>query len=102
MEQTGQEKTLYATMRALPGHEETLAAMLRDLARDVRAEPGCLRFVVYRLASDPAAFHVEETYRDQAAFEAHIGMDHGRRFNAAIRTMVEGGASNVVFLDLVA
>jgi quinol monooxygenase YgiN len=96
------EKTLYATMRALPGQEDAVAALLRDLAGHVRAEPGCLRFVVYRLARDSAAFHVEETYRDQAAFEAHISMDHGRRFNAAITTMVEGGASTVVFLDQVA
>ncbi|GBQ34492.1 antibiotic biosynthesis monooxygenase [Gluconacetobacter azotocaptans] len=96
------QKSLYATMRALPGQAEHLAGLLRDLARDVRAEPGCVRFVVYRLESDPAFFHVEETYRDAAAFEAHIGMAHGRRFNDAIKTLVEGGASIVTFLDPVA
>jgi quinol monooxygenase YgiN len=96
------ERTLYATMRALPGQEEALADMLGALALEVRAEPGCVRFVVYRLEADPAFFHVEETYRDQAAFEAHIGMEHGKRFNAAIVPMVEGGASSVTFLTLVA
>ncbi|NHO33372.1 putative quinol monooxygenase [Acetobacter fallax] len=96
------EKALYATMRALPGQEETVASLLRTLAGNVRAEPGNIRFVVYRLADDPAFFHVEETYRDQAAFEAHIGMAHGKAFNAAIETLVEGGGSTVVFLEPVA
>ncbi len=96
------EKALYATMRALPGQEEVVAELLRDLAGKVRSEPGNVRFVVYRLADDPAFFHVEETYRDQAAFETHIGMPHGRAFNAAIETLVEGGGSTVVFLEPVA
>ncbi|GBQ70473.1 putative antibiotic biosynthesis monooxygenase [Ameyamaea chiangmaiensis NBRC 103196] len=92
------EKALYATMRALPGQEEAVAELLRVLTPQVQAEPGNLRFVVYRLSDDPASFHVEETYRDEAAFQTHIGMEHGKAFNAAITTLVEGGASNVVFL----
>ncbi|WP_338034223.1 putative quinol monooxygenase [Kozakia baliensis] len=55
--------------------------------------------MVYRLTGDPAAFHVEETYRDEAAFEAHMGVAHGARFNKGIESLVEGGASQVVFLD---
>lgn len=92
------EKVLYATMRALPGKAEEVAALLRDLTGNVRSEPGNVRFVVYRLASDPAAFHIEETYRDQAAFEAHMKMPHGIAFNKAIETLVENGGSEVVFL----
>ena len=95
------EKTVCATMRALPGQEEHVAALLSALGTALRAEPGNVRFVVYRLESDPAFFHVEETYRDQKAFEAHIAMPHGRRFNDAIKTLVEGGASTVVFLTAV-
>ncbi|AAW60615.1 putative quinol monooxygenase [Gluconobacter oxydans] len=60
-------KSLYATLKALPGKRETLRALLTKLAGDVRAEPGCERFMVYTLASDPDLFHVEETYRDDAA-----------------------------------
>ncbi|CAI9119228.1 putative quinol monooxygenase [Brytella acorum] len=92
------EKTLYATMRALSGQEDVVARLLAELTVHVRAEPGNVRFVAYRLSADPAAFHVEETYRDEAAFEAHMGMAHGARFNKAIETLVEGGASKVVFL----
>jgi quinol monooxygenase YgiN len=95
-------KSLYATMRAHPDHKVHVAELLTALAQDVRAEPGCVRFVVYTLADDPLLFHVEETYRDDDAFRAHMGTAHGRAFNAAIADLVEGGASTVVFLDQVA
>lgn len=72
--------------------------MMADLTHAVRAEPGCLRFVAYRLASAPRRYHVDEIYADEAAFAAHISSPHACAFNAAIRDMVVGGASEVVFL----
>lgn len=95
-------KSLYATMRALPGCHAEVSALLTGLAEKVRAEPGCLRFVVYALENDPALFHVEETYRDEAAFESHMGTAHGKKINEALAPLVEGGASKVVFLTFVA
>ncbi|GAD10335.1 hypothetical protein GFGA_1c0694 [Gluconobacter frateurii NBRC 103465] len=94
-------KSLYATMKALPGCREKVRDLLVGLAADVRAEPGCERFVVHTLTDDPDFFHVEETYRDEDAFKAHMGTEHGRVFNQAIKTLVEGGGSTVVFLDTV-
>ncbi|MFT8716715.1 putative quinol monooxygenase [Gluconobacter potus] len=94
-------KSLYATLKALPGKRETLRALLTKLAGNVRAEPGCERFMVYTLASDPDLFHVEETYRDDAAFEAHMATEYGRVFNQTITPLVEGGGSQVVFLEAV-
>lgn len=95
-------KVLYATMRALPGKREEIARLLTALATDVRNEPGNERFVVYTLEEDPDFFHVEETYRDDEAFKAHMGMEHGKVFNNAIKTLVEGGGSQVVFLTHIA
>jgi quinol monooxygenase YgiN len=92
-------KALYATFEVLPGYEAKMRAMVGDLTRAVRAEPGCLRFVAYTRADNPRAYHVDEIYADEAAFAAHIGSAHGRAFNAAITDMVVGGASQVVFLD---
>ena len=94
-------KSLYATMKALPGCREKVRDLLIALAADVRAEPGCERFVVHTLAEDPDFFHVEESYRDEAAFRTHISNEHGRVFNQAIETLVEDGGSKVVFLDTV-
>lgn len=92
-------KNLYATMRALPDCREKVASLLTALADNVRAEPGCVRFVVYTHEDDPRLFHVEESYRDEAAFQAHMATEHGKLFNKAIETLVEGGASTVVFLN---
>lgn len=94
-------KTLYATMKALPGCREKLLTLLTGLAQKVRNEPGNVRFVVYTLSDEPSLFHVEETYRDEDAFRAHMATEHGKIFNKAIEPLVEGGASKVVFLDLV-
>jgi len=92
-------KTLYATMKAHPQHRDRVAALLTALAKDVRAEPGNVRFEVFTLTDDPNFFHVEETYRDEAAFQAHMKTEHGRVFNQAIVDLVEGGGSSVVFLE---
>lgn len=92
-------KALYATFEVIPGFEATMRAMMAELSRAVRAEPGCLRFVAYIHAGNPRAYHVDEVYVDEAAFAAHIASDHGRTFNAAITNMVVGGASQVFFLE---
>lgn len=89
---------LYATMKALPGKEKELLALLAGLSVEVRREAGNERFVVYTLANDPLSVHVEETYRDKAAFEAHMNTAHGKAFNQAIVPLVQGGKSEVVFL----
>ncbi|MDF7673581.1 putative quinol monooxygenase [Acetobacteraceae bacterium ESL0709] len=88
-------------MQALPGCREKVRVLLEGLAHKVRNEPGNVRFVVYTLTENPDLFHVEETYRDEEAFRAHMATEHGKIFNKAIETLVEGGGSNVVFLDSV-
>jgi quinol monooxygenase YgiN len=92
-------KVLYATLEALPGHEETLRRSMTDLTREIRAEPGCVRFVAYTRADNPRAWHIQEIYADQAAFDTHMASAHGRAFNAAIKGKVVGDCSQLVFLD---
>ena len=45
-------------------------AYLPEHTRLSRAEPGCLSFTVTQ-SDDPLIWHLDETYTDQAAFEAH-------------------------------
>ena len=91
-------KALYATFEVLPGHEARMRDLMAQLTRDVRAEPGNLRFVAYTRADNPRAYHVDEIYANEAAFQAHIASAHGRTFNATITDMVVGGGSTVTFL----
>lgn len=50
---------------------DRVAALLPEHTRLSRAEPGCLRFEVWRSQADPCRFAVSERFRDRAAFEAH-------------------------------
>lgn len=50
---------------------DRVAALLPEHVRLTRAEPGCLRFEVWRSHADPCRFAVTERFRDRAAFEAH-------------------------------
>jgi quinol monooxygenase YgiN len=50
---------------------DRVSVLLPDHIRLTRAEPGCLRFEVFRSQSDPVRFAVTEVFRDRAAFEAH-------------------------------
>ena len=50
---------------------DRVSGLLPEHIRLTRAEPGCLRFEVWRSQADPCRFAVSETFRDRAAFEAH-------------------------------
>jgi quinol monooxygenase YgiN len=50
---------------------DRVAALLPEHIRLTRAEPGCLRFEVWRSHADPCRFAVSESFRDRAAFTAH-------------------------------
>ena len=67
-------------------------------AASVRQEPGNLRFDPYTQAARPAEFFVFEVYRDEAAFQAHLGADHGARFNAELADLILEDASVLSWL----
>jgi quinol monooxygenase YgiN len=42
---------------------------------------------------------VFESYRDEAAFQAHLAAEHGARFNAALADLIEEDASVLSWLQ---
>ena len=50
---------------------DRVAQLLPEHVRLTRAEPGCLKFEVFRSQSDPVRFAVSEVFRDRDAFDAH-------------------------------
>jgi quinol monooxygenase YgiN len=90
--------TLIAKLSALPGKDTELAALLTELAQEVRAEPGNVAFAVHRLRDDQNVFLVYEIYEDEHAFRAHTSTPHSLIFNQRIKTLVEGGASQLTWL----
>ena len=62
-------------------------AVLENAAASLRLEPGCHTFDV---CEDPASgeFFLYELYESAQAFQAHLAMDHFRRFDALCRDWV--------------
>jgi len=50
---------------------DRLSVLLPEHIRLTRAEPGCLKFEVFRSHADPVRFAVSEIFRDRDSFEAH-------------------------------
>jgi quinol monooxygenase YgiN len=91
-------RALYAEFTVIPGAEDRVAELMRELTARVSREPGNLAFVPYTLAADPRHYFVYEVYTDEAAFQAHITADYGVRFNAELAALVEGGGSELTWL----
>ncbi|MBI1900135.1 MAG: antibiotic biosynthesis monooxygenase [Planctomycetia bacterium] len=54
-----------------PADAAEIAGLLAQAARLSRAEPGCLRFEVYRSQSDERVFILCERWESKAAWETH-------------------------------
>jgi quinol monooxygenase YgiN len=70
---------LIVRMKAQEGNEERAVQVMAELAAASREEPGCEVYVPCRETEDPLSFAVFESYRDQAAFEAHGQTEHFQR-----------------------
>lgn len=90
--------TLYAEFTARHGRAEEVESLIGSYAGHVRAEPGNVLFDVYRRAEEPDRFVVLEIYRDQEAFDAHLGAEAGRAFNDALLPLIVEPGSRLSFL----
>lgn len=95
---SGSRVVLSAEFTALPAAADEVDALIQEYAQTVRAEPGNERFEVYRRAEDPGRFVVFEVYRDREAFDAHLGAEAGRAFNAALVPRIVEPQSVLSFL----
>lgn len=83
---------LTAILTALPGKAAELEDLLVNMAPDCRAEPGNLRWDVWRDQAIPDRYVLDELYRDAAAVEAHRASPHYRAYLARVPTLAERAA----------
>ncbi|TDW24487.1 quinol monooxygenase YgiN [Kribbella kalugense] len=74
------ERPMVAIIRAVPGHEDQLAAAITTLTAAVRQEPGCLEFRSFRDVEEPGAFYLYEIYTNTDAFRLHLTTNHVAHF----------------------
>ncbi|MET0274386.1 MAG: putative quinol monooxygenase [Phenylobacterium sp.] len=80
---------IVAVLTARPGKAAELEALLRDLGHDARAEPGNVRWDIWRDREDPGRFVLDELYRDDDAVAAHRAAPHFQAYLARIAGLAE-------------
>jgi quinol monooxygenase YgiN len=70
------EVHIFATLAAKPGQADALRAILLDLVAATRAEPGALVYLLHEDQAVPGSFYFFETYKNQAAADAHTKTPH--------------------------
>ena len=78
-----------AILTAYPGKVAELEALLTAMAPQCRAEPGNLRWDVWREPSPGARFVLDELYVDAAAIVKHRGTPHYQDYLARIPALAE-------------
>ncbi|KAA2214282.1 putative quinol monooxygenase [Teichococcus oryzae] len=71
-----------AEFTARPGQEEALRQALEEVLAPTRAEDGCHEYTLLGDAARPGHLILRETWRDDAALDAHFGQPHMKRLIA--------------------
>jgi quinol monooxygenase YgiN len=72
----------------VPAERENYMAAIKENGAAAAKEPGCRRFDILNLASDPNHFFLYEVYDNEAAFKAHRETEHFKKYMAATGNMV--------------
>jgi len=79
-----------------PGQEDAFVAAARDCVAASRAEPGVLRYDVWRETEGERRVVFDELYVDDAAVQAHMASDHFKAFGTAARDLAAARPSITV------
>ena len=83
------ELFIFARFHAREGHEEAVAAALRDVVVPTRAEPGCLAINAFRSIRDLRLFHLHSRWIDEAAFDIHAELPHTAAFLKRVEPLID-------------
>src|ERR1700719_1480931 len=72
----------------LPAERENFLAAIKENGAAAAKEPGCKRFDILNLASDPNHFLLYEVYDNDAGFQEHRATDHLKKYAATTANVV--------------
>ena len=87
-----QQARIIAVLTALPGKQTDLADLLAAMRQASRAEPGNLRYDLWRDRNNPERFVLDELYADEQALAAHRESAHFKTYLARIGQLAERAA----------
>ncbi len=65
------------------------AALKEEIATSMRVEPGVLTLYAVSVKGQPNQIRIFETYKDQAAYEAHLQTAHFKKYKTETQGMVK-------------
>jgi quinol monooxygenase YgiN len=65
------------------------AALKQEIEASLRLEPGVLALLAVAVKDHPEQIRLFETYRDEAAYRAHLETPHFKRYKVATAQMVK-------------
>jgi quinol monooxygenase YgiN len=80
---------IVAVLTAKPGKAGELEALLNGMIAPARAEPGNLRYDLWRDQANADRFVLDELYVDDAAIAAHRGTAHFTHYLSKINDLAE-------------
>jgi autoinducer 2-degrading protein len=72
----------------VPAERENFLAAIKENGAAAAKEPGCRRFDILNLASDPNHFLLYEVYDNEAALKAHRETEHFKKYIAVAGKMI--------------
>jgi (4S)-4-hydroxy-5-phosphonooxypentane-2,3-dione isomerase len=72
----------------VPAERAAYLVAITENGAAARKEPGCRRFDILNLASDPNHFFLYEVYDSEAAFKEHRASEHFKKYAEATAKMV--------------
>jgi quinol monooxygenase YgiN len=89
-----------AILTAHPGKADELRVLLVGMAPHCRAEPGNLRWDIWRDPTHEGRFVLDELYRDAAAVQAHRDSPHYKDYLAKVPNLADRMAFVVEALEV--
>ncbi len=75
---------LCATLKARPGKEKELEAVLLVMVNNAKQEKGTVQYILHTADDDPSTYFFYEQYVDEAALNHHASTDYFKeRFSQA-------------------
>ena len=72
----------------VPAERENFLAAIKENGAASAKEPGCRRFDILNLATDPNHFFLYEVFDNEAALKAHRETEHFKKYQATASKMI--------------
>lgn len=84
----------FGICRARRGSENELGRIMAELVDPTRAEPGCLRYTLYRAQEQPDVWLFFEEWKSANDLKAHVETPHMKSFLEKAKDMIIEGPTS--------